>query len=162
MELARRPGELVFALVLLVFAVTAFWQAYGISGLKGLSTPGVFPMLATGAMALASAINLLSLIKAPPPSSQHGSVANRFFREYLPVRHLVVIAMLLAYVLTMPFMGFVVGSGAFLFAVIQYLWRKNPLFTLAIATLTLSLIYLVFRTMFQVVLPQGSLFPGLL
>jgi putative tricarboxylic transport membrane protein len=161
MELARRPGELVFALVLLVFAVTAFWQAYDISGLNGLSTPGVFPMLATGAMVLASVINLLSQIKAPPSSNQHGSAAHRFLREYLPVRHLVVIGLLLAYVLTMPFLGFVVGSGAFLLAVIQYLWRKNPFFTLAIAALTLALIYLVFRTMFQVVLPQGSLFPGL-
>ncbi|UYO00283.1 MAG: tripartite tricarboxylate transporter TctB family protein [Devosia sp.] len=161
MELSRRPGELVFSVVLLAFALAAFWQAYGISGFKGLSTPGVFPMLATGAMVLASLINVVNQGRAPAPSTQTGSVQARFLREYIPARHLIVFAMLAIYVITMPWLGFVVGSGIFLVAMIQFLWRKNLLFTLAISVIALALVYFVFRTLFQVVLPQGSLFPGL-
>lgn len=161
MELSRRPGELVFSILLIAFALAAFWQAFDISGFKGLSTPGVFPMLATGAMVAASVINLVSLFRAPPPSTEHGGVAARFVREYVPVRHLAVFAMLVAYVLTMPLLGFVIGSGLFLVAMIQFLWRKNLLFTLLISAVALALVYFVFRTLFQVVLPQGSLFPGL-
>jgi putative tricarboxylic transport membrane protein len=161
MELSRRPGELVFSIILIAFALAAFWQAFDISGFKGLSTPGVFPMLATAAMVVASIFNLVSLFRSPPPSTQHGSVAERFLREYVPPRHLVVFALLAAYVLTMPFLGFLVGSGIFLVAMIQFLWRKNLLVTLLISTVALALVYFVFRTLFQVVLPQGSLFPGL-
>lgn len=38
-EHQRRPGELVFALVLLVLSGALLWEAYGISGFEALSAP---------------------------------------------------------------------------------------------------------------------------
>lgn len=158
----RRPGELVFALLLVIFGVAVFWQAYQISGFSGLTTPGVFPMLAAGMMVATSLFILASTVRRPAPDLSVQPVPARFLREILPPRHVVVIGLVLVYLIALPLLGFVVGSGLFLFAAFQYLWRKNPLVTVILSAGSLAAIYLVFRVVFQVVLPQGTLLQGLI
>ncbi len=150
---ARRPGELFFALIILVFSVAAFWQAYSISGFTGKTTPGVFPMLASGVMVVSGLIILLNVARMPAP----GAEAPGFLTDILTLRHIVLIGLVIGYVLLMPWLGFVISSALFLFCAFQFLWRKNPLLMLALTAVTLAVIYLVFREVFQVVLPQGSL-----
>lgn len=153
---ARRPGETAFALLCTLFGLTAFGQAYGISGFSGLSTPGVFPMLATGAMVLSGLFILAATVRRPAEPGT-GSAAARFMREFLPLRHCVMLALMLAYLAALPLIGFVAASALFLFAAFQFLWRRNVLLTALIAAVSLAAIYVVFRIVFQVVLPQGSL-----
>ena len=43
----RRPGELVFAGLMLAVSLGLFWSAYGISGFEALSAPGSVPMATT-------------------------------------------------------------------------------------------------------------------
>jgi len=149
----RRPGELLFALLLLVFSVAAFWQSYGISGFSGKTTPGVFPMLASGVMVISGLVILVSATRKPPrPDDAPG-----FFADVLPLNYIVLIGLVFGYVVLMPLVGFVVSSALFLFCAFQFLWRKNPLVVLMLTALTLAVIYLVFREVFQVVLPQGTL-----
>ncbi|NNE89656.1 MAG: tripartite tricarboxylate transporter TctB family protein [Silicimonas sp.] len=153
----RRPGELVFALLIVVFSVAAFWQSYGISGFSGKTTPGVFPMIASSVMVISGFVILISATRLPaPPKGAPG-----FLAEVLTLRHMVVIGLVLAYVLLMPLIGFVASSAVFLFCAFQFLWRKNPLLMLALTGVTLVIIYVVFREVFQVVLPQGTLLRGL-
>ncbi len=152
----RRPGELVFALLLLLFSVAAFWQAYEISGFTGKTTAGVFPMLASGVMVISGLVILVSAASSPPAPKD----APGFFSEVVPINHVVLIGLVLGYVVLMPLLGFLVSSALFLFCAFQFLWRKNPLYMLALTALTLAAIYIVFREVFQVVLPQGSLFRG--
>ena len=52
----KRPGEVPFGLVLVVFSATALWQAHAISGFAGLTTAGVFPMLASGTMLVSAVV----------------------------------------------------------------------------------------------------------
>ena len=152
----RRPGELVFALLIVVFSVGALWQSYSISGFSGKTTPGVFPMIASGVMVISGVVVLMSAAKLPaPPEGAPG-----FLAEILTLRHMVVIGLVLAYVLLMPLIGFVASSAVFLFCSFQFLWRKNPLLMLALTGVTLVIIYVVFREVFQVVLPQGILLQG--
>lgn len=152
----RRPGELVFALLIVVFSVAAFWQSYGISGFSGKTTPGVFPMIASGVMVMSGVVILISATRLPaPPEGSPG-----FLAEVLTLRHMVVIGLVLAYVLLMPLVGFVASSAVFLFCAFQFLWRKNPLLMLALTGVTLVIIYVIFREVFQVVLPQGTLLRG--
>ena len=155
--LHRRPGELVFALLIVVFSVAAFWQSYGISGFSGKTTPGVFPMIASGVMVISGVVILISAtrLSAPPVGS------SGFLAEVLTLRHMVMIGLVLAYVILMPLIGFVASSAVFLFCAFQFLWRKNPVLMLALTAATLAIIYLIFREVFQVVLPQGTLLPGL-
>ena len=152
----RRPGELVFALLIVVFSVAALWQSYSISGFSGKTTPGVFPMIASGVMVISGVVVLMSATQLPtPPEGAPG-----FLAEILTLRHIVVIGLVLAYVLLMPLIGFVASSAVFLFCSFQFLWRKNPLLMLALTGVTLVIIYVVFREVFQVVLPQGILLQG--
>ena len=152
----RRPGELVFALLIVVFSVAALWQSYSISGFSGKTTPGVFPMIASGVMVISGVVVLMSATQLPtPPEGTPG-----FLAEILTLRHMVVIGLVLAYVLLMPLIGFVASSAVFLFCSFQFLWRKNPLLMLALTGVTLVIIYVVFREVFQVVLPQGILLQG--
>ena len=152
----RRPGELVFALLIVVFSVAALWQSYNISGFSGKTTPGVFPMIASGVMVISGVVVLMSATQLPaPPEGAPG-----FLAKILTLRHMVVIGLVLAYVLLMPLIGFVASSAVFLFCSFQFLWRKNPLLMLALTGVTLVIIYVVFREVFQVVLPQGILLQG--
>lgn len=156
-EATRRPGELLFSVILVVFSVAAFWQAYSISGFTGKTTPGVFPMLASGVMTVSGLLILISTARTPPDTSD----AAGFFTKVLSRNHIVLIGLVLGYVVLMPLLGFIVSSALFLFCAFQFLWRKSPLVTLALTALTLAVIYIIFREVFQVVLPQGSLLRGL-
>ena len=151
-----RPGELLFAVLITGFSALALWQAYEISGFSGLSTPGIFPMLAAATM-LISALFILS--DAGSRRSAGGSM------EASPTRvlssRLVIVALLVAgYVLAMPYVGFMVCSSVFLFLSFAFLWRRRIWISLLLTAGTLAGIYLVFRMIFQVVLPRGSLLQG--
>ena len=155
---ARRPGEVVFSLLLAVFSVSAFWQSHAISGFRGLSEPGVFPMLASATMLVSSLVILRDVLSRP---ATPGSGFARFRQEIIPLRLVGVIALILAYVVAMPLLGFVISSAGFLFLSFWYLWRKGPLVSALLTGVSLSIIYFIFRQIFQVVLPQGSLTSGL-
>ena len=153
----RKPGELVFALILLVFSVAAFWQAYEISGFSGKTEPGVFPMVAAAIMVVSSLVILVSAARRAGPAAD----ADGFLDTVMTPRHFVLIGLVFGYVLLMPSLGFVASSALFLFGAFQFLWRRNPLLTLALTVFSLAIIYVVFREVFQVVLPQGTLVKGL-
>lgn len=157
---ARRPGEFVFAMAVLVFSLAAFWQAYEISGFTGLTTPGVFPMLATGTMIVA-ALFILADTARRRPEADKPATARRFFAEILPIRHMTLIGLVLLYLLLLPALGFIVSSALFLLAAFQYLWRRHVLVTILLSAGALAAVYVIFRIVFQVVLPEGSLMRGL-
>ena len=152
----RRPGELVFALLIVVFSAATSWLSYGISVFTGKTTAGVFPMIASAVMMVSSVVILVSATRLPatPQSS------NRFLAEILTPRHLIMIGFILAYVMLMPLIGFVASSAVFLFCSFQFLWRKNSFLILTLTGATLAIIYVIFREVFQVVLPQGTLLKG--
>jgi len=157
----RRPGECAFAVALLAFSLAAFWQAFDISGFQGLSTAGMFPMLAAGTMVLASALFTAKALSSQGDTGPMSARLAHFQATILPHRHVLMIALILAYVLVMPWLGFVVASALFLFASIQLLWHRKPYITLAVTALALVVIHFIFRIVFQVVLPQGDLLRGM-
>ncbi|WP_413203977.1 tripartite tricarboxylate transporter TctB family protein [Rhodospirillum sp. A1_3_36] len=158
---ARRPGERAFAVLAVVFALVASWQAYGISGFSGLSTAGVFPMLAAGVMTLAALSVLWSTLRMPEVEEGQGRTIGGFLREVFPARQQVMVLMVVVYMLVLPWIGFVLSSSLFLFAGIHYLWRKRIVITIGLTVVTMAVVYVVFRVVFQVVLPQGILLRGL-
>ncbi len=156
----RRPGELVFAILILLFSLVMFYQSFLISGFREISGPGVFPMLASGAMVLSGIAIVRASLRLPPPgmaADPRSDHVRRFFAEVTPVRLIVMLALICLYVAAMPLVGFVGSSAGFLFLAIVYLWRKNLLLCALVSAGSLAVIYAVFRLLFQVVLPQGSL-----
>jgi CDP-diglyceride synthetase len=153
----RRPGELVFAVLILMLSLWLFWEATRISGFSGLSTPGVFPMMASGLMVLSA---LAILRKAAGLKAAEGGL-RRFLAEVTPLRQVAMLLLVGAYVATMPWLGFLLASGLFLFLGIQFLWRRHVVLTAVVTLAALAAIHVLFREIFQVVLPKGTLLPGL-
>jgi putative tricarboxylic transport membrane protein len=160
-SVANRPGESIFVIVLVVFSAIALWQAWLISGFKGLSEPGVFPMLAAGTMLVSGLFILRDVISNAGGTSDEKNQSEGFFRTVLPVRLIVMISLVGLYIASMPWLGFILASGVFLFTAFVYLWRKNVIISVALTAFSLSCIYGIFRVVFQVVLPKGTLLPGL-
>lgn len=152
----RRPGELVFAALLVIFSLAAAWQAWRISGFSSISGPGVFPMIATATM-LISGLFILAGAARKKPEAERGSAAS-FLSDVTPATLLIFGAMIVVYMLMLEQAGFVVSSFLFLFASFAWLWRGRILLSLVIAAGSLAAVYVVFRHVFSVVLPAGSLF----
>jgi hypothetical protein len=64
-------------------------------------------------------------------------------------------ALILIYSVVLESLGFILSSFAFLFITIQFLYRRSVLTTLSITLLALVVVYIIFRLVFQVVLPEG-------
>lgn len=149
-----RPGEIVFALALLAFSLVAFHQAYGISGFSGLATGGVMPMLVAGIM-IVSGLAILRDVFGRRGVARASLAEGIAF--LLPARVLMVAGLLVLYAAAIPWIGFMTASGVFLFVSIALLWRRNLLWTGVITFISILSIYVIFRLVFQVVLPTGSL-----
>ena len=148
-----RPGERSFALLLVLVAGFVFSEAYAISGFRGLTTGGVMPMLAAGVMVVSS----LSILAATLRKARNGSGLPALFAYLLPLRVVFFALLVAVYAAVIPGLGFLTASGAFLFVAIWALWRKGPVWAAALSAASVLAIYLLFRVVFQVVLPLGSL-----
>lgn len=151
---SRRPGEIAFAVVLLIFSGWAFLKSYQIDGFSSLSGPGVFPMLATGIMLVSATFILIKTLRQS--IAQEESLVT-FMSYLLPNKLIIFIPMVVAFAVTMPLIGFFLSAAAFIFLAISYLWRRNIIWSLSITALSVGVIYFVFRVLFQVILPQGVL-----
>ena len=149
----NRPGERVFALLLALFAAVVFFESYGISGFAGLTTGGVMPMLAAAVMLLSSAFILARTVRAPKDDA-HGVRAQ--IAHVFPLRVVLFSLLLVLYVYLIPRIGFLFASGALLFATVWTLWRRGPLPALLVTAVSIAAIFVLFRVVFQVVLPVGS------
>ena len=157
MPRSAKPGERLFAAVLIVFSAAALWQAYEIAGFSKLSSPGVFPMLAALIMLVSAFVVWLDQRPASNESTSTSAPDAEPDFTLVPPRVLVVSLLLVAYVLAMPTLGFLIDSGLFLFTCIGYLWNRPLWMSLLVSAVSLLAIYLVFRLLFQVILPQGTL-----
>jgi hypothetical protein len=114
-------------------------------------------MLASGVMIVSAMWILRDTARRTPD----GGGISRFVEQITPLRQVVMLGLVALYVAVMPWLGFVVASGLFLFITIGFLWRRNFLLTVGISAVALGVIYLIFRVAFQVVLPRGTLLQGL-
>ena len=148
-ENRKRPGETVFAGVMLLASLGLLWNAYGIAGFESLSSPGAIPMATTLAMVAAALIVLvhtLGLTRAEGES---------FTRDILPGTVLLFVVLLVCYGVLLEPLGFLPTSALFLVAAIKVLWRRGWLVTLGVSAFSLLMIWLVFRIVFTVLMPEG-------
>ncbi|ASY65701.1 Tricarboxylate transport protein TctB (plasmid) [Sinorhizobium sojae CCBAU 05684] len=147
----RRPGEIVFNAALFGFSLFMFWQAYQISGFSALSSAGAFPMAMSAIMIIASAVVLVRSLRLASP----GEGWSGFRREVLPPAVVVFCLFILAYSITLKSLGFLLASFLFLLVSIWYLERGRLGRTLLLAIVSIVGVYVIFRLVFQVVLPEG-------
>lgn len=145
----RRPGELVFNILMLAGSLFLLWSAYGISGFEALSAPGAVPMVTTLAMVICALLILRDTLRKSPVTGE------KLERDILPLPVLVTIAMIAAYALLLKPLGFVPTSLVFLAVMIRYLARCSLLRAVLLSVGIVALIYLVFRLVFTVLMPAG-------
>ncbi len=145
----RKPGELVFSILVVVVSLTLLYSAYGISGFEALSAPGAVPMAATVVMVVTSLIVLLRSLKSQP--NQGG----KFLRDVVPLRIALVMGLILAYAIALKPLGFLPTSALFLILLIKLLSRRSWAYCTGIGLISLLGIYLIFRIVFTVLMPTG-------
>lgn len=154
----RVPGELAFCLAMLLFALTALWQAWKIAGFSSWSSPGVFPMLAAAAMSVSALAFVRNTLRMAAPEVPAGrTLAGEFAHRVTPLPIVLFTGLIVAYMLSLEWLGFVPSSFVFLVASMFALGSRRIVFTLAVSALSLAAIYVVFQTAFSVVLPEGLL-----
>lgn len=145
----RRPGELAFNLFLFLASLFLFWSAYGISGFEALSSPGVVPMATTFVMIYSSGTILWEVLRKKPDPNE--TLAGNI----IPMPIIVTIVMVALYAVALQPLGFIPTSILFLLVMIRYLSGRGWGFCLGVSVGTVALIYLVFRLIFAVLMPQG-------
>ncbi|MEQ9329253.1 MAG: tripartite tricarboxylate transporter TctB family protein [Rhodospirillales bacterium] len=146
---SRLPGERMFTLLLCAFSLGAFYKAHDIDGFSALSSAGAFPLAVTATMVIASALILLRTFRLP------ARLPRPAWREILPPNVIFMVGMMAAYIVMLQQLGFLPTSQNILLVTIKALWGKGALVTLATSLLVLVAIYLVFRIVFSVLMPEG-------
>jgi hypothetical protein len=154
----RLPGEFVFVLLMLLFALTALWQAWRISGVSGWRTPGALPTLAALVMLLSGIKIAINTRRMPPPEVEPGrTLARDFLHQITPASIVLFTILIVAYMFALEPLGFVASSFLFLVLAMFALGERRIVRTLAVSAISLACIYVVFQTAFSVVLPEGIL-----
>jgi putative tricarboxylic transport membrane protein len=159
----RLPGETVFSVLMLMLSAFLLWAAIDISGFKSYTSAGSYPMAAAATMLVCSLIVVAQTARAQAGPAEPGESAWRaFVRRIAPPVVVNTSLAIAAYMLTLEWLGFVVASYAFLAVTMRLLGSARWGLNLLVSALVLGAIYLVFQTVFSVVLPAGRLWQGFL
>lgn len=157
----RLPGELAFSFVLIAFSFFMLWQAYSISKFESFTSAGAFPMFAAAVMLIAGLIAAAETVRmAPLPGVEGESVWRQFVRQITPgvlVQFVIAIA---SYMFILERAGFLLSSYVFLVVSMWLLGSRKLFLNLWVSALSLAVVYLIFQTIFSVVLPSGTWLVG--
>ena len=145
----RRPGELVFNLLMVLGSLYLLWSAYGISGFEALSAPGAVPMVTTAVMLICTGLIFLETLR------KSKITAEKIEREILPLPVIVTILAITAYAIALRPLGFLPTSFLFLTGLIRYLAKYSLIRSALLSLLMVAVIYLLFRIVFTVLMPAG-------
>ncbi len=146
---SRRPGELVFTILMTLGSAALLWNAYGIAGFEALSSPGAIPM-ATAAVMLISSIVIF--VKTIGLKKVEGETLTK---DILPWIVLIMFALLVAFGIALKPLGFIPTAAIFLVLSMKLMARRSWPLTILIALGSLVMIWLIFRIVFTVLLPSG-------
>jgi len=152
------PGETAFGYLMLAFSLFLLYQTYKIAGFSSISSGGAYPMFAAALMVISSAAVVIRNRRSPkvevagPAEEWH-----RFRREVAPPYPLVgYIGIIVLYMLLIEPLGFNLSSFLFLFGSFAYLYRRGIWLALGLSLGSVAVIYVVFRLVFRVILPEAE------
>ncbi|MDI4664068.1 tripartite tricarboxylate transporter TctB family protein [Xanthobacter autotrophicus] len=153
-----RFSDLFLGLVVLGGAALLFWAASGLPSVPGQSYGAdTFPVLTAAGLAACGFILTVGAVRAGP----FPLVEATWVREPgAPFRAGATIALVLAYLVLAPLLGFVLAATITLFGLFM-LVRVRPVTGAAVAAVTALIIHLSFSLLLRVPLPRG-LVEGLL
>ncbi len=153
----RLPGELTFMALIVLFSSFMLWAAYGISKLDSVSSAGAFPMVCALTMLVTGLMSLIKTAKAKLKLDNGETWLQQLVHKVLPLQLVWFTVFIVIYMLSLEVLGFLLSSYIFLAASMSLLGSKRIGLNLLISAGVLTAIYVVFQTVFSVVLPAGSL-----
>ena len=163
--MTRVNRDVVVALLLLLFCGVFFWESFNIQLTDyGQMDSTVWPRIILGALVVTSLIYLWQALRgdiaaqaAQQPESSGGGLAGWLHRYR---NAFACYGLFLAFLLTLPFLGMLIGGILFVFAALSVLGRPSlklvPLHA-AIAVGTVGAMWAVFTFGLRVFLPEGEL-----
>jgi putative tricarboxylic transport membrane protein len=114
-------------------------------------------------MVVCAVVILRDAVRAAPADGQAGeSLAGQFVRRLTPPVVVGFTAAIALYMVLLQPLGFVLASYLFLVSSMALLGSRRWGLNLLVSALALAAIYVIFQTVFSVVLPSGTLLQGLL
>lgn len=149
-----RKGQVAFQGLLLIGALVLLWEAYRIEGVASISGSGIFPMLAALALIISLVVRIVADYRMLKRQNVDGQAdAGSFFETVLPLPILCFVAVCVAYIVGMAYVGFWMATGLFLALTFAWLYTRNILTLALITGGAVAFIYLVFAFVFKVYLP---------
>ena len=150
-QVPQRPGERVFLWLLLVFGIFVLLAALMIPNLENLSSSGVFPIF-VGSILILTTVRVLWHNRKRYAGMTWREEWRRIPAFALPVTVIGYAGILLLYILTTAPLHFLPSSFAFLVISFIFLKGTSPLGSVVIGAGTLAGIYVLFQTIFRVIL----------
>jgi putative tricarboxylic transport membrane protein len=149
MKQPRRPGELVFNLIMVLGSLFLLWSAVGISGFEALSAPGAVPMVTSATMLVCAGLILRETLAKSKVTGE------KLQRDILPLSVVVTIGAVVGYALLLKPLGFLPTSFVFLLVLIRFLAGYSLFRSALLAAGIVLVVYLIFRIVFTVLMPAG-------
>ncbi|XAW89005.1 tripartite tricarboxylate transporter TctB family protein [Vibrio sp. CDRSL-10 TSBA] len=153
---SRKPGELVFSVLMVLLSAGLLYQAFFISDSHALSSPGAFPMSAAAIMLVFSSITVFDTLKKTPVPS----ALRAFLQQIVPTNVVIMLVLIGLFAFCLESIGFVITTFVFLTVTLLLLHQRNLVKAVSIALLALVVIYIIFRLVFLVILPEGVIPEG--
>ncbi|WP_106477996.1 tripartite tricarboxylate transporter TctB family protein [Phytohalomonas tamaricis] len=151
-----QPGEPAFNLMLLLFSLGIFYEAYRISGpgFESISSPGAFPLGLGIVLILSMVVIIAGQFRKQKPDTQGAlDEARQFMSAHFPLPIVIFSTMAIGYLLLLEPLGFVISTLLFLFVSMVYLRHGRFVSSAIIAAVSIAIIYSLFKLLFQVYLP---------
>lgn len=146
---SRRPGEVIFNLFVIAASLFLLYSAYGISGFDAMSSAGAIPMIATALMLGCGLMVLRDTLRKPAITEETVP------KDILPLPVVITIAAITGYAILLEPLGFVPTSFVFLLGLIKLFSARSWGFSIAASAGSVAVIYVIFRLIFTVLMPQG-------
>ncbi|MGI6784017.1 MAG: tripartite tricarboxylate transporter TctB family protein [Aminivibrio sp.] len=147
-EAHRRPGELGAAALGFLLGALGYYFALDMTSGE-YSSPSVFPKFASALIMACTGVILLRGLKKDKQKDGPGLAA-----FLLPMDVVVVLILLVAYCVALPWLRFVPSSFLFMVIGMVYLQRgKNIVRAVLISAASLAVLVAIFRFLFMVILP---------
>jgi len=150
-QIQQRPGERIFLWLLLAFGIFVLSAALMIPNLENLSSSGVFPIF-IGSILILTIVRVLWQNRKRYAAVTLRDECRQVPAFALPMNVIGYAVILLLYILTTAPLHFLPSSFGFLVISFLFLNGASPVGSLIAAAGTLAGIYVLFHTVFRVIL----------
>lgn len=149
MDKKYKNKEKGLTIILILLSIFAFIESYKING-KDItsSSPGAFPIFISVLLFVFSIWIFIENIKISSKKNEKNEDSKIFDKNIL-----IFIILLILYGILIKWIGFIISTFAFLWTSISFFSKEKYLFNLGISVLTVTLIMIIFNTIFKVILP---------